>query len=231
MPCALSMIPRGCARSPASEHALLSTAVLRRPQAEDLTIAAGIARARHAGIKRTRLHRDNVVANEAGAIAGAVLGMFKATFPFQRGPAAVVILGEFGEDQAEVDIAVAWRAKPAGALQPVDVSRVDPRLGASIPFGILDVKGHDALVVDVKESTVVDMLQEEVRGIIEDTRCRVLPMTPRKRSKDTPSCRSSPGCSSKPTRAPAASKASSMGRQRCASSAKPSSTSPLGRGG
>src|SRR5262245_3113757 len=121
------------------------------------------------------LYPDDVVANELGTIAGSVLGMLKATFPFQRCPAAVAILGELGEDQAEVDIAVAGGPKPAGALQPVDVSRVNPRLGAAIPFGILDVKGNNALLVDVKEAAVVDVLQEEVRGIIEDARGRVLP--------------------------------------------------------
>ena len=53
----------------------------------------------------------------------------------------------------------------------------------------------------------------------------------RKRSKVTPSCTSSPGCTSYATSTPHSSKTSSIGVQRFASSSKPISTSPSGRCG
>src|SRR5262245_49752173 len=68
---------------------------------------------------------DDVVGDEPGALARAVLRMLETAFPLQHGPAREVVLRELGEDRLEIDLAVAERAEAAGAIGPGLVAAID----------------------------------------------------------------------------------------------------------
>ena len=89
-------------------------------------------------------------------------------FPFEHRPAGVVVDGELGEDGAEVDVAVAGRPEAPGAVRPVGEAGIDALLRGRAKLRVLDVKGLDALVVDVDEADIVEVLQAEVRRVVVD---------------------------------------------------------------
>ncbi len=119
-------------------------------------------------------HPDDVVGDERRALARAVLGVLQAALPLQDRPAVVVVGGEPREDADEVDLAVAQRAEPPGALEPGLEARIDALLRARVELGVLDVERPDPLVVDVDEAEIVELLQEEVAGIVVDVAARMV---------------------------------------------------------
>jgi len=116
---------------------------------------------------------DDVALDERRALGRALLGMLEGAFPLEHRPAVVVVLGELGEDRAEIDVPVAQRAKAPRALDPALEARVDALAPVRVELGVLDVEGVDALVVDVDEVEVVELLQHEVRGVVIDAAARV----------------------------------------------------------
>ena len=76
--------------------------------------------------------------------------------------------GELGEDRAEIDVAVAERAEAAGAVRPVGEAGIDALLRRRAELRVLDVKGLDALVIDVDEPDIVEVLQAEMRRVVVD---------------------------------------------------------------
>ena len=79
-----------------------------------------------------------------------------------------------GENPAEIDLPVAQRAEPPGALGPRRVGAIDPGAPGGAKLGVLDVERLDPLVVDVDERQIVELLQHEVAGIVQDVGARVL---------------------------------------------------------
>src|SRR4030095_13522749 len=63
-------------------------------------------------------HLDDVVADEDGAFARALLGVLDAAFPLQHRPALEAVLRELGKDAAEINLAVAERAEAACPVDP-----------------------------------------------------------------------------------------------------------------
>ena len=70
--------------------------------------------------------------------------------------------------RGKVDLAVAERTEPPGALDPRRVARIDALAAGRVELGVLDVEGLDPLVVDVDVVEIVELLQHEVRRIVED---------------------------------------------------------------
>src|SRR5689334_9064936 len=106
-------------------------------------------------------HLDQVLLDELGAFAGAVLPVLDRAFPLEHRPAGVSIDGKAGENGAEVDIAVAERPEAPGAVGPVREARIDALLWRWPEFGVLHMEGLDPLVVDVDEANVIERLQPE----------------------------------------------------------------------
>jgi hypothetical protein len=120
--------------------------------------------------------------------------VLQAAFPFQHRPAVIVVLRELGEDAGEIDLPVAERAEAAGAVDPALVAGIDALPAGRVELGVLDVKRLDALVVDVDEGEIVELLQQEVRRVVVDVAARGVPFTAsRNISKVAPSNTSSPG--------------------------------------
>ena len=94
--------------------------------------------------------------------------MLQAAFPFQHRPGRIVVLRELRENAGEIDLSVAERAEAAGALDPGRIAGIDALPAGRIELGVLHVKGLDALVIDVDEGEIVELLQHEMRGIVVD---------------------------------------------------------------
>src|SRR5213593_3617871 len=118
-------------------------------------------------VERLVRHPDDVVGDELRPLAGAVFRMFEAALPFEHRPAGIVVLGELREDRLEVYLTIAEGTEPAGAIHP----RLEPAIHAlaagRIELGILDVKHADAVVIEVDVLEIVELLQHEVTGIIQ----------------------------------------------------------------
>ena len=106
--------------------------------------------------------------DERRALGRAVLGMLQRALPFEHRPAVVVVLRQLGEDAAEIDLPVAQRAEAAGPVDPALITRVDALAAGRIELGVLDVERLDALVIDVDEGQIVELLQQEVRRVVVD---------------------------------------------------------------
>src|SRR5438094_3181371 len=111
---------------------------------------------------------DDVVGDELRSFAGAVLGVLETALPLQHRPAGIIVLGELREDRLEVHLTVAQRTEPSGPLGP----RLEPAIHAlaagRVELGVLDVKHADPLVIDVDVFEIVELLQHEMAGIVQD---------------------------------------------------------------
>src|SRR2546426_10611590 len=87
---------------------------------------------------------------------------------FQHRPAGIVVLGKLGEDRLEVPLAVAQRAEPSGPIGPRLEPAVHALAAGRIEFGVLDVEHADPLVIDVDILEIVELLQHEMAGIVQE---------------------------------------------------------------
>ena len=124
-------------------------------------------------VERVLGDADDVALDERCALGRALLGMLERALPLEHRPAVVVVLGELREDAAEVDVAVAQRAEAARPVDPVLIAGVDALATGRVELRVLDVEGVDALVVDVDEVEVVELLQHEVRRVVVDAAARM----------------------------------------------------------
>src|SRR5437016_7098300 len=110
---------------------------------------------------------DDVIGDELRPFAGTVLRVLEAALPLEHRPAGVVVLRELREDRLEVHLTVAQGTEPAGAIDP----RLEPAIHALaaswIELGVLDVKHANAVMIDVDVLEIVELLQHEVTGIVQ----------------------------------------------------------------
>src|ERR1700733_4281737 len=109
-----------------------------------------------------------MVANEGRTLARSVFRMLQGAFPFHDRPTGEVILGQLAEDAAEVNLAISQGTKAPRPVDPILVSAIDTGSTRRIKLGVLHVEGTDALMVDVEEGEVVELLQYEVAGIVQN---------------------------------------------------------------
>src|SRR2546429_420546 len=100
--------------------------------------------------------------------------MLETPPPPEHRPAGVAVLGELREDAAEIDLAVAERAEPAGALEPWLEAAVDALPAGRIELGVFHMERDDALVIPIDEVEIVETLQHEMRGIVIDAAARMI---------------------------------------------------------
>src|SRR6266516_992305 len=118
-------------------------------------------------VERLLGHTNDVVGDELRPLAGAVLRMLDAALPLEHRPAGIVVLRELREDRLEVHLTVAEGTEAAGAIDP----RLEPAIHAlpagRIELGILDMKHANAVVIEVDVLEIVELLQHEVTGIVQ----------------------------------------------------------------
>src|SRR5215217_6122052 len=117
---------------------------------------------------------DDVIADEGGAFARAVLRVLQTAFPLQHRPAVESDGSQPREDRLEVNLSVAERAKAAGAIDPGLEARIDALPPRRVELRVLHVEGADALGVNVDEGQIVQLLQDEMRRIVIDRATRVI---------------------------------------------------------
>src|SRR5687768_13901548 len=105
---------------------------------------------------------DHVPSNERGAFGRALLGMLQAALPFKYCPALIVVLGEPGENRAEVDLSIARGTKAPRPVHPGRIGAVDSGAAAGTELGVLYVERLDTLVVDVNEGEIIELLKHEM---------------------------------------------------------------------
>src|SRR5262245_117672 len=119
-------------------------------------------------VERLLCDANDVVGDELRALASAVLRMLDAALPLEHCPTGVVVLRELGEDRLEVHLPIAQGPEAAGAIDP----RLEPAVHALaarwIELGVLDVKHADAVVIEVDVLEIVELLQYEVTGIVQE---------------------------------------------------------------
>src|SRR5690242_6247795 len=162
-------IPRRNGRPKAATTGL--SAIAEPQHAADIGPAA---RPAHAGIEGSLSDTDQMLLDEARALGGSLVRILQAALPFQRRPAVEAVARQAAENAAKIDITVAKTAEASGAVEPLGIAAIDPAAGADIEFGVLDVKGADPRVVAVDEAEIVDVLQAQMAGVVEDFRARML---------------------------------------------------------
>src|SRR5271165_250047 len=145
--------------------AILVFSLAQSERALDLVL---VDRAAGEIVERLVGNADEVVLDEFGAFARAVLRVLEAAFPFQHRPGRIAVLCHLGEDAGEIDLAVAERTEAPCTLDPGRVARIDPLAPARIEFGVLHMKGRNALMIDVDEVEVIELLQHEMRRVVVD---------------------------------------------------------------
>src|SRR4051812_20653040 len=118
-------------------------------------------------VERLFRHANDVVGDELRAFAGAVLRVLDAALPLEHRPTGIVVLRELREYRLEVHLPVAERTESPGAIDP----RLEPAIHALPPrrieLGILDVKHADAVMIEIDVLEIVELLQHEVTGIVQ----------------------------------------------------------------
>src|SRR5258705_5193099 len=111
---------------------------------------------------------DDMPGNEFCTLARPVLRVLEAAFPFQHGPGIVAVLRELGENGVEIHLSVSQRPEASGAADPAFITAVDANSPGRVELGILGVKRLDALVIEIDERDVVELLQQEMARVVID---------------------------------------------------------------
>jgi len=118
-----------------------------------------------------------MIANEWGALCSTLLRIFQAAFPFEHSPPLVAVLRELAEYGFEVDLPVTERTKTTRAVFPCLKATVDPLPPGWPELGVLDVEGLDPVMVDVDVAQIIELLQHEMAGVVQEVRSRMLAHT------------------------------------------------------
>src|SRR5450631_227226 len=162
-------------RPPVLSYPLASIAMRTSlSQAEHLAVRKIVGACAGKIVEGTLGNADDVMLDELRAFARAILRVLERAFPLQHRPAVEVMGRKLGEDTAEINLSIAQRAKPPCPIHPALETTIDALPARGIEFRILHVEGLDALVIDVNIIEIVELLQQEVRRIVEHVRPRVV---------------------------------------------------------
>src|SRR5450755_1374614 len=100
--------------------------------------------------------------------------MFEAAFPFEYGPSSKIVLCKFAKDGFEIHLSVTERTKPAGTVDPALVSAVYSLFSGRIEFRVFHMEHPDSFVIIINIGEVVELLQNKMRGIIEQAGARMV---------------------------------------------------------
>ena len=109
-----------------------------------------------------------MLVNELRPFARAVFRVFEAAFPFKHRPAIKIVTGEFRENGAEVGLPVARGTETSGAAGPRLIAAVGSGFTVRAKLGVFNVEGFDALMVGIAVGALLDPLQHQMAGVIQD---------------------------------------------------------------
>jgi len=85
-----------------------------------------------------------------------------------------IVLGKLAENRHGNLLTIHRANETSGPLEPVEIAAIWPGTPVRAKFGILDMKGADAIVIQVDERQVVQLLQDKMTGIEQDVGARVI---------------------------------------------------------
>ena len=117
------------------------------------------------------------------AFGRPLLATFYTAFPFEHCPSLETILGELRKNGFEVDLAVSQRAEAPGSICPGLIPTVNALPSGWTKFRIFYVEHLYAAVVKIDELEVIELLQDEMAGVIQHVAARVMLNTIQKNFK------------------------------------------------
>src|SRR6202041_1200567 len=99
--------------------------------------------------------------------------MLEAALPFKDGPARVVVLSHLRKDGTEINLSIAEGTEPARPVDPILIAAIDAGTRAGAVFGIFDVKGANAVMIEVDKPQVIHLLKNHVARIVKNVRALV----------------------------------------------------------
>src|SRR5438067_97050 len=99
--------------------------------------------------------------------------MLDTAFPFEHGPAGVIILCQFAKNGFKVDLPIAERSESACPVNPWLITTVYSLLARRIKFCILYVECAYTFMIVIYISQIIELLQHKVRRIIKQTCARM----------------------------------------------------------
>ena len=102
------------------------------------------------------------------AFLRALLDIFYAALPFKDGPPGKIVLRELGKNCSKVNLTITEGPETPGARNPRLVSAVNALTPARPELRVLHMKHFYPLMIEVDELKIVELLQNEVAGVIED---------------------------------------------------------------
>src|SRR5213076_141037 len=85
-------------------------------EAEHFSIGRGVGAGSCEVVESAVRRSDDMPRNEWRAFGCALFAALDAAFPFEHGPTVKTVLRELGKNCFEVDLAIAGRAEPSGAV-------------------------------------------------------------------------------------------------------------------
>src|SRR5689334_2502324 len=107
--------------------------------AEDLAVRRLIGARRREIVEGFLGDPDDVRGDERRPFCRPVLGVLDGAFPFENGPARIIVGSELRKDRGEVDLPVAQRAEAPCPLYPALEAAIDALLAGRIELRVLDV--------------------------------------------------------------------------------------------
>src|SRR5712664_76962 len=103
--------------------------------------------------------------DERSSFRSSLLAALDAALPLEHGPPIKAILRQLGKYSAEIHLAIPERAKPPCSIYPGLIATVDTLATCWTKLCVLYVKHFDALVVQVEEFKIIELLQHEMARV------------------------------------------------------------------
>src|SRR6266850_1568840 len=103
--------------------------------------------------------------DERSPFRGSLLAALDATLPLQHCPPIKAILRQLRKYWAEIHLAIPKRAKPPGSIYPGLIATIEALAAGRTKLRILHVKHLDAVVIQIEEFQIIELLQHEMTRV------------------------------------------------------------------
>src|SRR5258708_8748643 len=108
---------------------------------------------------------NDMTRDEGGTLSRSLLGTLYTALPLHHRPTAKAVLRQLREDAGEIYLPVTQRAEAPSPFDPGLVAAVDNLPARRMKLGIFYMKHFYAVVIEIEELQVVELLQHEMAGI------------------------------------------------------------------
>src|SRR5471030_264754 len=144
-----------------------------RPDPQQLPYFLTVRAASGEVIERAVRYVNDVLADIFRPLPRAILRMLQRALPFEHSPARKIILGHLRKDRPEVDLSVTQRPEAPRAIHPPRITAIYPLPAVRTKLRVLHMESLDAVVINIDELKVVQLLQQKMTRIEQDVRSRM----------------------------------------------------------